>query len=492
MNLSKSLYTKAIQCPKALWLKKYKKEVLTPPDATAQARFETGDIVGDLACDLFPAGKEVIYDPNDFDGMVETTERWMDEGIEHIYEATFLYEGILVLVDVLKIMPNGVEIYEVKSSSSVKDIYLHDVSIQLYVLKQLGYTVMSSNIIHIDSEYIRGDELDLKGLFKIVDVSDEVNALQENIPNRLEEYETYLADRDNEPDIDIGSHCNKPYECDAKAYCWKVQRNIPDYSMFNIFNLGSKKQIELYEQGIIKVEDIPSDFPMTAIQKQKVKNWKEQKAFIDNENVKTFINTLSYPIYHLDFETFQQAIPEWKGISPYQQIPFQYSLHIEHADGLLEHKEFLSIDGVDPRYALVKRLIEDIPTDVTVLAYNMSFEKGVNTRLADSFPEFREHLLAINDNVKDLMFPFQKKYYVTPQMQGSYSIKYVLPSLVPEMAKAYKSLSGIQNGSDAMNAFPKLSNMGPEEKADTRRSLLEYCKLDTLAMVEVLKELKVI
>lgn len=490
MNLSKSLYTKAIQCPKALWLKKYNKEVLTPPDATALTRFETGNVVGELACELFPNGREVIYNPDDFNGMIETTKHWMNDGVEHIYEATFLYEGILVLVDVLKITPKGLEIYEVKSSTSVKDIYLHDVSIQLYVLRQLGYTVLNSNVVHINGDYVRGDELNLDDLFNIVDVSDEVNALQTNIPNRLEEFEAYLADRDNEPSIDIGSHCNKPYECDAKEYCWKVQRNIPDYSLFNIFNLGSKKQIELYEQGVVNIEDIPSSYPMTAIQKQKVQNWKDQTTFIDSENIKGFLNTLSYPTYHLDFETFQQAIPEWKGISPYQQIPFQYSLHIEHSDGTIEHKEFLGEGGVDPRYELAKRLVEDIPMDVTVLAYNMSFEKGVNSKLADSFPEFRNHLLSINENIKDLMSPFQKKYYVTPEMQGSYSIKYVLPSLVPEMDQAYKSLNGIQNGSDAMNAFPKLYSMSSKEKEKTRIALLEYCKLDTLAMVEVLKKLK--
>lgn len=490
MNLSKSLYTKAIQCPKALWLKKYKKEVLTPPDATALARFENGNVVGDLACKLFPNGKEIIYNPDDFNGMVEATKRWMNEGLEYIYEAAFLFDGILVLVDVLKITPNGLEIYEVKSSSSVKDIYLHDVSIQLYVLTQLGYTVISSNIVYIDSSYVRGNELDLNGLFKIVEVSDEVNTLQVDIPKRLEDFETYLANIDNEPNIDIGSHCNKPYECDAKEYCWKVQRNIPDYSMFNIFNLGSKKQIELYKQGIVNIEDIPNSYAMTAIQKQKVKNWKDKVTFIDEDKIKDFLNTLSYPIYHLDFETFQQAIPEWKGISPYQQIPFQYSLHIEHSDGTIEHKEFLGQDDVDPRYELAKRLVKDIPRDVTVLAYNMSFEKGVNSKLAESFPEFKDHLLSINKNAKDLMFPFQKKYYVTPQMQGSYSIKYVLPALVPEMEEAYKNLNGIQNGSDAMNAFPELFTMETQEKEKIRTALLEYCKLDTLAMVEVLKKLK--
>ncbi len=210
MNLSKSLYTKAIQCQKALWLKKYKKEVLTLPDTTALARFETGNVVGELACKLFPNGKEVIYNPDNFNDMVEITKEWMEEGVEYIYEATFIYEGILVLIDVLKVTPNGLEIYEVKSSSSVKDIYLHDVSIQLYVLRKLRFMVLNSYVVHIDGDYVRGNELDLDELFKIVDVSDEVDVLQVDIPARLEEFELCLADRENEPNIDIGSHCNKP------------------------------------------------------------------------------------------------------------------------------------------------------------------------------------------------------------------------------------------------------------------------------------------
>jgi hypothetical protein len=158
--------------------------------------------------------------------------------------------------------------------------------------------------VHIDSSYVRGDELEIDGLFSIVDVTDDVLALQDNIPHRLEEFEDYLDDKINEPNIDIGSHCNKPYECDAKDYCWKVQRNIPDYSIFNIFNLGSKKQVALYEQGIVTIDNIPIDFDMTAKQRQAVVNYKAQTTHIDKEAVEAFVNTLTYPIYHLDFETF--------------------------------------------------------------------------------------------------------------------------------------------------------------------------------------------
>ena len=350
--------------------------------------------------------------------------------------------------------------------------------------------LMQTNIVHINNSYVRDDELELDKLFCIVDVSSEVIALQVDIPRHLKVFEEYLKDKTNEPDIDIGSHCKKPYECDAKNYCWRVQLQIPTYSVFNIFNLGSKKQIELYEKGIVNIDNIPDDFEMTAIQKKKVQNYKSKTTYIDKQNIKKFIDTLTYPIYHLDFETFQQAIPEFKGISPFEQIPFQYSLHIEQKDGTLEHKEFLAKDGTDPRESIAKKLCEDIPGGATVLAYNMSFEKAVIKRLASSFEKYSLQLLNINKNMYDLMLPFQKKYYVRPDMNGSYSIKYVLPSLVPNMAKAYTELNGVQNGSDAMSAFANMNKLNNNEKIKMRNSLLEYCKLDTLAMVEVLKKLK--
>jgi len=489
MTFSKSLYTRGIQCQKALWLKKYKPEVLTPPDEAAQAVFDTGNVVGDLACELFPDGKEVPF-TRDYDEMIFTTKQWLDDGVSNIYEATFNYGGILVMVDVLHVSDDGVNIYEVKSSTEVKDIYLHDVSIQYYVLKNLGFSVKSANVVHINKEYVRGEELELDKLFKIVDVTSEVEELQPNIPSVLQEFRDVLHDKENEPNIDIGKHCHKPYVCDAKEYCWRVQRDIPEYSIFNIFNLGSKKQVELYEQGIVHIDDVPNDFAMTPNQAAAVENYKSKTSFIDKQNISTFLKNIKYPIYHLDFETYQQAIPRYKGIKPFEQIPFQYSLHVEHEDGTLEHKEYLAEDSVDSRYELASRLCEDIPNNATVLAYNMSFEKGVIKRLASSYDELSEHLLSVNENMQDLMVPFQKKWYVTPAMQGSYSIKYVLPALVPEFEKAYKELDGVQNGSQAMNAFANMGKLSAKEKQKMRTSLLEYCKLDTLAMVEILRELK--
>ena len=193
MTLSKSLYTRGIQCPKALWLKKYNSSVLTPPDEAAKAVFETGNAVGELSYQLFPHGKEVPFTRN-YSEMIATTKAYIDEGVQNIYEATFNYNGILVMVDILHVDVEGVSIYEVKSSTSVKDIYVHDVSIQYYVLKSLGFPVKSANVVHIDSSYIRGDELDIDALFSVVDVTEEVIELQDNIPNVLKEFEIYLED----------------------------------------------------------------------------------------------------------------------------------------------------------------------------------------------------------------------------------------------------------------------------------------------------------
>ena len=489
MRLSKSLYTRGLQCVKSLWLKKYNKNVLAPPDNSAQAIFETGNRVGALACKLFPYGREVPFNGTTFEDKVELTKQWIDEGEKNIYEATFGYDDILVMVDILHINDNGsVEIYEVKSSTDVKPVYLDDLSIQYYVLNGLGYNVKSTNIVYINNKYVRGDELEIDKLFNIADVSNEIQELEINIPSHLKNFKTFLDDKENEPIVDIGTHCNNPYDCDAIEYCWK---HIPDYSVFDISRLRADKKFEYYHKGIVKFSDIDDMSNFSEAQQVQIKSEQTQTEIINKSAIKEFIDGLTYPIYHLDFETFQQAIPEWKGISPFMQIPFQYSLHVEEQNGNLKHYEFLAQEGIDPRYKLAKRLVEDIPTDVTVLAYNMGFEKGVIRKLADMFDEFAPKLMAIHDNIQDLMIPFQKKDYYVPSMRGSYSIKYVLPALVPEMAKAYKELDGVQNGGEAMQTYAKLAHMeDKKEVARLREALLRYCELDTLAMVMVLEKLK--
>jgi len=490
MNLSKSLYTRGLQCVKSLWLKKYNRDVLTPPDASTEAIFETGNLVGDLACQLFPNGVEISYEGTTFEDKIVMTQDLINQGIKHIYEATFKFEGILVMVDILTIENDIVTINEVKSSTEVKDVYVDDASIQYYVLNGLGYEVKRVNIIHINNTYVRGDALEIDKLFSIVDVTHEVLEKQCNIPSHLKEFKKYLDDKENEPCIDIGKHCSDPYECDAMEYCWSKQKQIPAYSIFNLSRLKSEKKFELYKNGILHFHQITDISSFSLSQQIQITSELQQKEIINQEAIQSFLSTLTYPVYHLDFETFQQPVPLWKGINPFMQIPFQYSIHIDYGNGRVEHKEFLGDENSDPREALAKQLVEDIPLHVTVLAYNMGFEKGVIRKLSESFPALHVKLMSIHDNIKDLMTPFQTKDYYHPNMKGSYSIKQVLPSLVPEMEKAYKELSLVHHGGEAMQTFANLPKMDEKTREAYRKALLEYCKLDTLAMVKVLEKLK--
>lgn len=240
---------------------------------------------------------------------------------------------------------------------------------------------------------------------------------------------------------------------------------------------------------MVKFNDIKDLSKFNASQQIQIKSEISQEQIIDKDAIKEFLDTLRYPLYHLDFETFQQAVPQFVGLRPYEQIPFQFSIHKDDGKRNLQHFEFLAEPGADPRYELALNLIKFISQDACVLAYNMSFEKGVIRRMAEAYPQISNELMAIHDNIKDLMAPFASKSYYHPKMKGSYSIKYVLPALVPELELAYKDLNLIHHGGEAMQAYAAMTFMKETEREAYKQALLEYCKLDTLAMVKILEKL---
>ena len=488
MTLSKSLYIRGLQCEKSLWLKKKMPEVLQAPDDGAQAVFDTGTSVGELACELFSGGERIEY-TGDFGSQMAKTKELMEHGTKVVYEATFCFDGILVMVDILCVGDDGLVINEVKSSTSVKEVYIDDAAIQYYVISSLGYKVSAVNIIHIDNSYVRGEKLELEKFFHAEDVTEQVKQKQADIPQNLSKFDEILS-KDTEPEVDIGPQCSDPYTCDAWGYCWREQRGMPEYSIFDISGLRNKKKFELYKSGVVKFEDIKELDKFNVSQQIQIRSELSGEQIIDKEAIKEFLETLSYPLYHLDFETFQQAVPEFVGLSPYEQIPFQFSIHKDDGKGNLEHFEFLAEVGADPRYELALNLIKFIPQDACVLAYNMSFEKRVIRRLAANYLLISNELMAIHDNIKDLMTPFVSKSYYHPKMQGSYSIKYVLPALVPEFESAYKDLNLIHHGGEAMQAYEAMAYMPDKERNAYKKALLAYCKLDTLAMVKVLEKLR--
>ena len=451
--------------------------------------------MGAKVCKLFPGGVQIKYDKSiSHSERIELTKQYIVDGVKTIYEATFEFDGVLVMVDILNLDNDGnFEIYEVKSSTwnskkNLKsiDTYIKDVSIQYYVLNGYGLKISKAFVTLLNGEYIRGEKENLDKLFIHKNITKEVIALQNKIPETLKSFRSVLEVEKTEPNIDIGWHCKNPHTCFAYDYCWTQQRNIPEYSVFNIFPLIKKsKALELYKKGVVNIESIPKSEKLTKIQKMQVDLVKVNQVVMDKNAIKSFLESFNYPFYYFDFETYQQAMPDFSGVKPFQQIPFQYSLHVKYNPLELEHKEHLAQTGSDPREHLVTQLVSDIPPDVTVFAFNASFEKSVLVNLAKQFPEHKEHLQSIINNLVDLAEPFRKKYYYHPEMKGKFSIKILLPLLAPKMAKEYEKLE-IQNGSDAMQSFANLSKISDQNEINKiRKNLIKYCELDTLAMVKI-------
>ena len=486
LYLSKSKYCAGIQCPKMLWLRKNKPEEATP--IMNQAVLETGNKVGDLAMGLFGDFKEVPF--GDFNEMITTTKELLDSGEKIIAEASFSYDGLFCSVDILKNLgDNTVEIYEVKSSTEVKPVYLDDVAYQHYVLSKLGYNVAKTCIVHINSQYVRQGDLELEKLFTIVDVSLVVRGKQKEVENNLAIIAKHL-ENEEEPAIDIGAHCTKPYGCEYFPYCTK---HLPTPNIFNLRGTQFRTKIKHYCNGVHSFQQLLDSASLTYKQRLQVSHELfEQADYIDTDAIRGFMSQLTYPLYFLDFETFNSAIPLFDNAHPYEQIVFQYSLHyIEEKSSELKHKEHLAYPGSDPRRALAEQLCQDIPKDVCVIAYNSKFEKMVIKSLAALYPDLAEHLMNIHDNFADLMIPFEDKSYYNKAMEGSYSIKFVLPALFPNDPELdYHNLEGVQNGMEASNTFALMDDMSNEELEKHREYLLKYCKLDTYAMVKILEKLQ--
>lgn len=490
---SKSKYCDFKQCPKIPWLKKYKPEEYVL-DAETQARFSAGNEVGDLAMGLFGEYVEVTsYKPDgslDLDRMKELTRQYIAEGRENICEASFDYQGLYCAVDILKKNGDGYDIYEAKSSTSPnKHVYIVDTSYQKYVLQKCGVKVKNVYLVTINNKYVFDGVLDLRKFFKITDVTSLVEEELKTVEASLKEAEKVLSSKE-EPEIDLSESCNEPYPCVFFGYC---TRNMPSPSVFQLYNFGFKKQLGLYHRGIFSYEDVlKAGVALKGAQRLQVEHALEEKsAYIDKAGVEEFLQTLTYPLCFLDFESVQPAVPQYVGTKPYQQITVQYSLHILKKDGTLEHREFLGRAEEDPRRALAERLVADIPDDASVLVYNKTFECHRLEELAETFPDLSGHLLKIRDHVKDLLVPFQKGYYYNRAMGGSFSIKSVLPAIYPDDPELnYHNLEGVHNGGEAKELFPKLKDMPAEERAKAEHGLLKYCELDTFAMVKVYEKLK--
>ena len=435
---------------------------------------------------------EIAFDADDFNGMIEKTKALIADGTEVIYEATFSEEGVFAMADILVRNGEAWDMYEVKGSTNARDKhgvieqhYLQDASVQWYALSK-SIKLNRAFIVHIDNTYTRQGKLEIPKLFAFDDITKEVLQEQENVEQHLSEMESML--KGDMPVVDIGKHCDKPYNCDFSTHCWK---HIPkENSVFDI-SYAMGKQWTLYYDGVLSIDDIPDDFQFGSNASLQIEYHRSQKIKVNNEEIEAFLNTIEYPINFFDFETFRNVIPRFDNQRPYAQMPFQYSLHILHEDGRLEHKEFLGDANSDPRNPLIVQMLNDITLTGSIVAYNQSFEITQIKNLALFLPSRADELLALNERFIDLAHPFQYKHYYDPKFNGRYSIKVVLPAMFPNDDELdYKKLGSIQNGGDAMDTFANLHLLKGKSKLESiKKDFLAYCRLDTLAMVRIWEKL---
>lgn len=452
-----------------------------------QAIFSQGTDVGKIAQQLFPGGIDAgLYVPANYARSIALTSQLIEDGSPVIYEAGFSFNGLHCFVDILVKDAEGWKAYEVKSSTQVKPVNLLDAAFQYYVITSCGLELADISLITLNTAYERIGELDISRLFKIESVYHQVLKRQDKIKQDVEDF-FFTLNLPIVPVTDIGPHCTDPYDCDFHGYCWQ---HVPDYSIFNISRLTGDKKWELYRMGILRFEDIPADFNLNDSQWQQVKAELKGEKHIETETIREFLGGLKYPLYFLDFESFQPAVPMFDHSRPYQQIVFQYSMHImESKTSGVRHLWFLAEnDGNDPRIPFIQQLINDLGDEGDIIVFNRSFESSRLTELAVSFPEYEADVVRINSRMKDLMLIFQQRLYYVPEMKGSYSIKQVLPAMVPGFS--YDNMPVGDGGSASMAFTSLITETDPEKISTTRQNLLEYCKLDTMAMVEIMKVLK--
>ena len=486
MLLSKSKYLAGLQCPKYLWILFHEPGKIPEVDQATQHRFDQGHLVGELAKLLYPKGIDIPS--NNFMGNIKKTKEMLKLK-KPLFEPGFKPGNIFARADILNpVQDNKWDIIEVKSSTQVKDINLHDLSFQKYCYGQEGIRIGKCFLMHINNQYVRDGEINPKEFFIAEDVTSEVRELSKEVKERIEGM-FKIIDRKVCPEIGINAQCSDPYDCALSADCWS---HLPENSVFDLYR-GGKTSFELYESGIRAIKDIPDDCKLSSNQEIQKECEKTGKPYINKIKISNFLRQLEYPLYFLDFETYNTSIPQYDGLKPYQQIPFQFSLHIlKSIDSEAEHYSFLALGDKDPRLDFLLSLKKVISKKGSVVVYNQAFEKRILNELCTAFPEQKEWIYPVIDRLVDLLVPFRSFYYYHPKQQGSASIKKVLPAVT---GKTYDDLE-IAGGETASLQYLYIAHgatdgtmPNEEEIKKIRDDLEKYCCLDTEGMVEIVKKL---
>jgi len=487
--LTKSKYLMGLQCPGLLWTAINDKEKIPKSDKSAEHKFKTGDLVGVLATKCFVDGISISVE--DFLGNLKETKKLLSKR-KPLFEAGFkigvddsgneIFSRVDVLVPVGK---DKWDIVEVKSGTEIKDVNMEDVSFQKYVLEKAGLKIGKCFLMYINNQYIKNGEIEVSELFVQMDITEKVVEVEKGIEKRIAEMFRIIGLKDR-PQICLGKYCKDPYECALKSGCWSI---LPKGSVMDLYR-GGEKSFNLYEQGIIHIKDIPDGIKLTDAQRIQRDCAISGGHHIKEKEIRKFLGGLNYPLYYLDFETINPAIPKFDGMKPYQRIPFQYSLHVQkEKDGECKHISFLAEGMNDPRPKFLQSLKDNLGDEGNIIVYNESFEKGVFRECVEAFQEFKEWGEGILLRVKDLLIPFRSFCYYHPDQCGSASIKKVLPTLTD---LSYAEME-IGNGGDASVEYERVTydpSFSEEDKKKVRDALEKYCELDTMAEVEIVEALK--
>lgn len=486
-NLSKSKIIAYLQCPRRLWLEIHRPE-LRSDSAGAQARFSAGDRVGEIARQLYdPKQKGVTVDVSVL-GVAQALKvtQGLLEWNTPIFEAGFSAAGGLAFADALLPVRKGGSrqwrMIEVKSATSVKDYHRDDAAIQAFVAREAGVPLAGIAVAHVDSSWAYPGNNQYQGLLKEQDITEEAFSRTGEVKDWISAAQE-VADKKRMPVACTGTQCQSPFECGFIDFCSsrEPQARIPASILPRIQSRALK---ELFvEERVLELEDVPDNL-LNEKQMRVKSHTLAGKTFFDSKKAAAALATHALPAYFVDFETAQMVVPLWAGLRPYQQIPFQYSLHRVDRNGLMSHREFLDLSGADPTRAFAEALVEDCGRRGPVFVYNAAFEQGRVKELAERYPDLAANLLAINSRMVDLL-PIARDHYYHPDQRGSWSIKKVLPTVAPELR--YDQLEGVQDGGMAMEAYQEAiaSQTTLERKQEIHRQLSRYCALDTFAMVRL-------
>ncbi len=484
-RLSKTKFLAGLQCQKRVYLDVHHPEWASRPDPSTQAMLDMGTEVGELARCRFPGGLLIGESHRQREAALDhTASAITDPTIPAIFEGAFLYDGVLVRVDILERMPtvSGMatnwRLIEVKSSSRVKNVHVDDLAIQRYVLQGMGLNVAAACLMHLNTQYVyRGDAHDLDELFTVKDVSELVAARGLDVPGQLASMQGVVS-QPEPPSIEPDDHCHTPYECPYWAHC---TRDKPARWIYHL--PGSTKNLaEFIREGVTTIDEIPAGATLSSVQRRV----KENVEWVSPRLSKVLAD-VRYPVHHLDFETIMPGIPCYSETRPYEPIPVQWSNHIEEEPGHWRHQDYLHVEANDPREAVTILLLESLGKEGTICVYS-SYEQTILERLAERYPSMRADLKRVVRRLWDL-FPVIRDHYYHPAFCGSYSIKSVLPAVVPSLD--YGDLV-IQEGGSAAQQYYRMVFRETDwiEKDAIGQALREYCKRDTLAMMELRRGLR--